>query len=114
MTKPIATVAVSELQRSTKKVLEDLDSYALIQSHGRNRGLLVSAELAEKLLASGALEGLLTIPTRDDAKEGGAGHADRPTANVATSSLPTMTEPSPLDVGTLARLITPVLDALDQ
>ncbi len=91
------TVAVSDLQRSTKKVLENLGSYALIQSHGRTKAVLVSAELGERLLAGGHLEALPEIPTDDRATE-------RPADSTALEA--------PTDLSTLARLVGPVLSAL--
>lgn len=63
MTILLPTIPVTDLQRSTKRVLENLRPWALVQSHGRTKGLLLSAELGERLLTSGLLEGLLEIPT---------------------------------------------------
>jgi hypothetical protein len=91
------TVAVTDLQRSTKKVLENLRSYALIQSHGRTKAVLLTAELGERLLASGHLEALQEIPTDDRETE-------RPVASTALEHA--------TDLSTLARVVGPVLSAL--
>lgn len=96
MTTAPQTVAVSELQRSTKHVLENLGSYALIQSHGRTKAFLVSAELGERLLAGGYLEALPEIPSDDREMQ-------RAVESTATT---------PTNLSELGRLVGPVLSAL--
>ncbi len=101
MTIPLPTVAVSELQRSTKRVLENLRPIALVQSHGRTKGVLLSAELGEKILRSGLIDSLLEIPTHVVDEKSLTSDAD---ASVVTQS----------DDAMIDALIGPVLSALAQ
>lgn len=100
MTIILPTVAVSELQRSTKRVLDELRPFALVQSHGRTKGLLLSAELGERLLADGTLTRLLEIPTDDEKQE-------RPREETART-----TSGSSTHLATLADLTGNILSAL--
>lgn len=101
MTILLPTVAVSELQRSTKRVLEQLRPLALVQSHGRTKGVLLSTELGEKLLASGVIDSLLEIPSRDVDEKSAASDADVPGA-------------TPSDSVTIINAVGPVLSALGE
>ena len=51
-------IAISELQKSAKTVLERVTDYAIIQSHGRDRAFILHPSLGRLLLESGMLESL--------------------------------------------------------
>ncbi len=51
-------ITVTELQRSTKKALESIKDFAVVQSHGHDRAFILSPTLGRILLESGMLEKL--------------------------------------------------------
>lgn len=52
-------ITVTDLQRSTKAALENIEDYAVIQSHGRDVGFVLHPRLGKVLLESGLLEKLI-------------------------------------------------------
>lgn len=62
-------IAISDLQKSAKKILVGVKDYAVVQSHGRDRAFILSAALGRLLLESGMLE---TLKKMLQAKETGS------------------------------------------
>ncbi len=51
-------IAISDLQKSAKSVLDAVKDYAVVQSHGRDRAFILHPSLGRLLLESGMLEQL--------------------------------------------------------
>ena len=49
------TISMSELQRNAKAAISRVQDYAVVQSHGQDRALLLNPELGRILLESGML-----------------------------------------------------------
>lgn len=61
-------ISVSELQRSTKRALENVKDYAVVQSHGKDVAVVLSPKLGHVLLQSDNLRDLLcSIQNNSDA-----------------------------------------------
>ena len=56
MTSMLPIISMHDLQRRAKAVLENLEDYAVIQSHGKDRAFVLSPRLGHILLKSGMLE----------------------------------------------------------
>jgi hypothetical protein len=49
------SISMSELQRNAKAALSRIQDYAVIQSHGHDRGMVLHPELGRMLIESGML-----------------------------------------------------------
>lgn len=49
------TISMSDLQRNAKAAISRIQDYAVIQSHGHDRALLLTPELGRMLIESGML-----------------------------------------------------------
>lgn len=49
------TISMSDLQRNAKAAIAKIEDYAVIQSHGHDRALLLTPELGRLLIESGML-----------------------------------------------------------
>ena len=58
MNSMLPIISMSELQRSPKLALAGVRDYAVVQSHGTDRGFILHPELGRILLESGMLEAL--------------------------------------------------------
>lgn len=52
-------VTVTDLQRSTKSVLDDLHDYAVVQNHGKDVAMLLHPDVGRALMQSDAFRELL-------------------------------------------------------
>jgi len=52
-------ISVTDLQRSTKNALGSIETYAVVQSHGRDVAVILTPELGRALLESEAFQKLL-------------------------------------------------------
>ena len=59
MTSMLPIISTTELQRSTKQALANVKDYAVIQSHGKDVGVVLHPDLGRALLESGKLRELL-------------------------------------------------------
>ncbi|MFH0770289.1 MAG: hypothetical protein V1926_02830 [Candidatus Peregrinibacteria bacterium] len=60
-------ITMSELQRNAKKALSSIQDFALIQSHGKDVAVVLSAPLGHVLLKSDNLMGLLAaVPDNEN------------------------------------------------
>ncbi len=57
----VPVISVSELQRHPRKVLDAIEGYAVIRSHGHDLGMVMHPRLAKVLLRSGKLRELLEM-----------------------------------------------------
>jgi|TARA_Y100000310_G_C20598834_1_gene771931 hypothetical protein len=62
-------ISVTDLQRSTKAVLKELQDYAVVQNHGRDVALLLHPDIGRALLQSDAFRELL-CQCRADSDDG--------------------------------------------
>ena len=58
MTSMLPIIQISSLQKGAKKVLEGVNDYAVVQSHGRDRAFILHPALGRVLLESGMLDEL--------------------------------------------------------
>ncbi len=107
----LPSVTVTDLQRSTKAVLEKIQVCTWIMSHGRKKGLLLTPELGEKLLAEGWLDGLLDIHTHDVPEQRREKFTEEILPLVPITEVVTA---SPLDTAALTTVIAPVIALLSR
>lgn len=52
-------IQISDLQRSPKKIFDEIKDYVVVRSHGSDRGFILNPRLGKILVDSGMLDALL-------------------------------------------------------